>query len=237
MKSTLIFITAAILIHVSEPAYAIVKLSRSNICHDQFSPWFTKTRAVKAFRTVEECLATDGARLPKTQMATRSPRGQTGTSYSRDDWPHWSDFDNDCLNTRHELLQSSSSAPVKLSRSGCTIVSGKWFDPYTGKIFTQSSDLDVDHIVPLYYAHLNGGANWSRAKKEAFANDETNLLLVDDSENQSKSAKGPSEYLPPNQSFRCDYLNRWVIILAKYPTLSMPVSEKRVFNRMLTACD
>jgi len=65
-----------------------------------------------------------------------------------------------------------------------------WIDPYTGMTFSQASDLDIDHVVPLAHAHRTGGANWSREQKGQFANDSDNPLAVDDRTNQVKSDKG-----------------------------------------------
>lgn len=155
--------------------------------------------------------------------------------YNRSDWPHWSDHDGDCMNTRHEILKSSSQRPPKLSPDGCYVSAGLWHDPYSGKSYQRASDLDIDHIVPLAYAHARGGAAWSRDRKEAFANDPENLLAVDDGLNQGKGAKGPTEWLPPNHAFRCEYLARFNAVMVKY-SLEMRSAEQRVFNRQLKAC-
>ena len=63
MKTILILIllTGAALADPKQPA---VKLSRSGICHDITSPWFTRVSNFKAFKTMADCLAT-GAREPK----------------------------------------------------------------------------------------------------------------------------------------------------------------------------
>lgn len=80
-------------------------------------------------------------------------------TYDRDTWKHWEDFDGDCQNTRHELLIASSEVPVTFtSTTGCTVATGQWLDPYTGDTYTLASDLDIDHVIPLNYAHLHGGA-------------------------------------------------------------------------------
>lgn len=47
------------------------------------------------------------------------------TEYDREDWAHWEDFDQDCQNTRHELLISLSLVEVKFtSDSGCYVSTG-----------------------------------------------------------------------------------------------------------------
>jgi len=118
--------------------------------------------------------------------------------YNRKDWPHWIDEDNDCQNTRAEVLIESSQVPVKFKRNrGCSVSHGLWVEPYTGMTFTQASDLDIDHVVPLAHAHRTGGANWSRKQKRQFANDPDNLIAVDDRTNQEKSDKGPVRWKPP----------------------------------------
>jgi hypothetical protein len=138
-------------------------------------------------------------------------------TYDRDTWSHWEDFDGDCQNTRHELLIASSEVPVTFTNSSeCTTSTGQWLDPYTGDTYTLASDLDIDHVIPLNYAHLHGGAVWSAFVKKLFANDPENLLAVDDGENQSKSAKGPSEWMPPDESYHCEYATRWRFVAAKY---------------------
>ncbi|WP_045861712.1 HNH endonuclease [Teredinibacter purpureus] len=156
--------------------------------------------------------------------------------YRREDWKHWSDVDNDCMNTRHEVLKDQADGQIKLSPDGCYVSMGVWNDPFSGKTFTRASDLDVDHIIPLKWANDHGGGEWPKAKKEEFANDPINLLAVDDGLNKSKGAKGPNEWMPPNYAFRCEYLRLWLDVLTKYSELQMASSEKRVFDRQLGAC-
>jgi hypothetical protein len=55
--------------------------------------------------------------------------------------------------------------------------------------------------VPLAWAWKHGAFDWPEAQRIAFANDPANLFAVDDSTNQSKGAKGPLEWLPPNKQF------------------------------------
>ncbi len=159
------------------------------------------------------------------------------TGYNRKSWAHWSDFDSDCMNTRHEILLEQADGLVTKSPDGCYISMGSWNDPFSGKTLVRASDLDVDHIVPLKWASDHGGLMWGAAKKERFANDPLNLLAVDDGLNQSKGAKGPTQWMPPNHTFRCEYLGLWQSVLGKYSGLKMTAVELRIFNKQLVACN
>ena len=51
--------------------------------------------------------------------------------YNREEWNSWIDEDQDCQNTRHEVLQLESFVTVLFSNDNmCYVRSGKWFDPY-----------------------------------------------------------------------------------------------------------
>ena len=223
-------------------AYAQVKKSRSGICHDSSSASYNRTKNFEAFSTIEACLES-GGRLPKAQSeyqqaekeAVSESRAFT-SDYDRADWPHWIDDDSDCQNTRHEMLILTSNIPVvfKTYRE-CQVAVGEWYDPYSGNVFTDSTALDLDHIVPLKFAHGHGGDKWSRDKRQAFANDYENLLLVKASLNRQKGAKGLDEWLPPNQVYRCQYIKKFMSVIDKYGLQLIP-SEKRVINRMQKAC-
>ncbi|WP_444909995.1 HNH endonuclease family protein [Microbulbifer sp. TRSA005] len=149
-------------------------------------------------------------------------------SYERSEWlPKWSDTDRDCQDTRHELLIRYSLSPVTYTRAnGCKVDTGLWLDPYTGNFYSKASDLDVEHIVPLKWAHDHGGAGWSRAKKRRFAEDIDNLWLVDDGRNQSKGHKGPDEWMPPYAPVGKIYVQRFISIVEKYG-LSLSRDESR----------
>lgn len=136
--------------------------------------------------------------------------------YNRAEWRHWIDRDRDCQNTRQELLINQSLISVTFTNfRNCTVKTGRWIGPYTGNIYTLASDIDVDHVIPLAYAHSAGGHMWSAEMKMEFANDPANLLLVDDAVNQAKSASGPSEFMPI-ESFHCAYINIWNEVANKY---------------------
>ena len=158
------------------------------------------------------------------------------SNYQRDEYiSSWIDEDGDCQNLRHEMLIRHSQRKVIFTNSSqCTVTGGLWLDPYLGKVITIASDLDVDHVIPLAYAHANGGAAWPRSRKQSFAMDEINLLLVDDGENQLKGAKGPSGYLP-RKEYQCDYVKKWQLVATKYE-LEVPHTDSRVLLNISTAC-
>ena len=128
----------------------------------------------------------------------------------------WIDEDNDCQNTRHEVLQLESFVGVLFtSTSECYVQSGKWFDPYNGEYFYFASDLDIDHFIPLYNAHISGGWEWSEEKKTLFANnieDPDMLIAVKNSTNRNKSASTPENWKPVNKSYWCEYALDWIRI-------------------------
>jgi len=139
------------------------------------------------------------------------------TLYDRSAWPHWIDSDRDCQDTRAEILIQTSLVPVKYKRNqGCNVSHGRWTDSYTGRTFTRAADLDIDHLVPLAWAHGHGGDKWSRERKRAFANDPTNLQPVEVSINREKGSRGPDDWLPPNRGYHCQYLSRFVSIVRNY---------------------
>ena len=82
--------------------------------------------------------------------------------YKRSYFGGWVDSDGDCQNTRHELLQELSTSIMSFTDNTCRVLTGKWLDPYTGKTFRQSAEVDIDHIVPLYWAWQHGAYDWSR---------------------------------------------------------------------------
>ncbi|MCO1337052.1 DUF1524 domain-containing protein [Microbulbifer sp. OS29] len=98
----------------------------------------------------------------------------------------------------------------------CTVDTGLWLDPYTGNFYFLASDLDVEHIVSLSWAHGHRGANWSVELKRQFAEDHENLWLVDDGRNQSKGDRGPDEWMPPYEPVQAIYAQRFMAIVEKY---------------------
>lgn len=155
--------------------------------------------------------------------------------YNVDDWPYDEDFDGDCQNTRHEILVATSRAPVRFTNPrNCEARTGEWFDEYTGKTFNVAAQIDLDHIIPLRYAHNQGGDRWPPNKKVAFANDPMNLILTERSEIRRKGERGPTRYLPRDE-YQCDYVRQWLAIAEKYD-LRIANGDKNRITVILRDC-
>jgi hypothetical protein len=159
----------------------------------------------------EPCISTHQQVQSATKAAQVTGRSYS-TLYNRDDWGGWIDEDGDCQDTRAEILIRDSQAGV--SFDGCRVVSGHWSLPYTGGSTTSASQIDIDHIIPLKWAHDHGAYRWSDAKKKTFANDPDNLLATSSSANRSKGGKGPDQWMPAIN--KCSYAQRWEGLIEKY---------------------
>jgi len=141
--------------------------------------------------------------------------------YKRELFRHWSDLDNNGLDSRQDTLVIQSLAD-KTQEVHMVIVmdnkviDGVWVCPYTGEIVYTPSDLDIDHIVPLKYAWEHGAEKWNNIEREIFANDPENLLVTRDYVNQAKGAAGPDEWLPPNSSYIKTYIDKFIKVCDVY---------------------
>lgn len=67
-------------------------------------------------------------------------------AYDRDLFKHWITISGTC-NAREEVLKRDGTNVV--TSSACASTSGSWYSDYDGLTFTVSSDVDIDHMVPL----------------------------------------------------------------------------------------
>ena len=162
------------------------------------------------------------------------------TPYDRSEWKHWIDADGDCQNTRHEVLISESPTTVEFKDSDqCEVKEGRWVGPYTGSVFTDPRDLDIDHMVPLSNAHKSGGYAWDQKRKRDYANDlgyTGHLIAVSASANRSKGGKGPDEWRPPDTDYWCQYALDWATIKWEWE-LTATESEASALSEMLDTCE
>jgi hypothetical protein len=211
-------------------------------CHNQTSTGtyhcHSGTYAGQTFTSKSSMLAKLGSSNTTATTTTATSTETTNSVYNRDDYlPSWADADRDCQDTRDEVLIAESLTPVVLDAARCNVVSGRWYDPYTGLTFTNPSDLDIDHVVALSEVHKSGGYLWTTTQKRAYANDLTNplvLIAVDDGTNSSKGDKDPAQWLPPNRSYWCEYIKNWVSIKKSY-SLSVDADEQTIIDQFLPA--
>jgi hypothetical protein len=149
-------------------------------------------------------------------MSHSGDYGQVGEKYDRA--KHFGTWirpraDGRCLNTRGLVLERDSQAAVSYSTDGCSVKTGHWQDPYAGQAYSDAADIQIDHFVPLKNAYISGAADWNGKKRCLYANflgNDFHLLAVLGKENMRKSDKSPEGYMPPNESYRCQYLNQWL---------------------------
>ncbi|HXI45087.1 MAG TPA: HNH endonuclease family protein, partial [Candidatus Acidoferrales bacterium] len=132
--------------------------------------------------------------------------------YQRSLFVHWIDADGDGCDTRREVLIAEAViAPSVGAR--CALTGGRWFSLYDGLFFTDSSKLQIDHVVALAEAWDSGAWTWTPDRRKAYANDldvPWPLIAVSGTTNQSKSDKDPAEWLPPAPAAECPFLSAWI---------------------------
>ncbi len=156
------------------------------------------------------------------------------TGYSRSLFPHWVIISGTC-DTRETVLKRDGSGVTV--NSSCYPVSGSWYSPYDGATWTNPSDVDIDHIVPLAEAWRSGASSWTTSRRQSFANDLSHpqLIAVTDNVNQAKGDQDPSTWQPPRTAYRCTYAKMW--IRTKYVwSLRLQSSEKSALQSMLNTC-
>ena len=192
---------------------------------------------------VQNTPSTDAARHQLSELRVHPAGSMVG--YSREEFPHWSDAGEFGwkIPSGTPDFESCDARDAALIRDGkgerveefCDVASGRWLDPYGGQTYTDPSDIDIDHIVPLANAWRSGASSWDTAKRESFANVPRDLLSVDDGLNQSKGDKGPEAWKPPRKTYWCVYSKGWIGI-KHYWKLSITSAEKSALKQMLGTC-
>ncbi len=202
--------------------------------------------------------AVPAATAEQTEGAAPSPAGGTRaldlletlpvkgrapkTGYDRDQFGQaWLDVDSNGCDTRNDMLNRDLRDIVHVNSVPCKVRAGVLDDPYTNTTISflrgqdTSSDVQIDHIVALADAWQKGAQQLSFEQRVAFANDPLNLQSTDGPTNQRKGAGDAATWLPPNGSFRCEYVARQIGIKAKYQ-LWMTDAEKEAIKRVLSTC-
>ncbi len=173
--------------------------------------------------------------LDNLEVKGRAPK----TGYKRDQFSDgWAvvggcDFRN--------IMLARSMTDVVLSDDGCIVLTGVLEDPYTGQIInfkrgsSTSGAVQIDHVVALSDAWQKGAQDIGEENRLKIANDPLNLLAVDGPVNQKKGDSDAASWLPPNKSFRCQYVARQIAVKAKYK-LWVTEAEKSAMKRVLNGC-
>ena len=174
--------------------------------------------------------------LEKLEVKGRAPK----TGYSRDqfydEWPK----ENGC-NLRQRVLKRDFGESTKLADDNCTVIGGKFIEPYTGEEmeFTEkkqiSKGVQIDHIVALSDAWQKGAQYKSKETRYNIATDPLNLVAADASANMQKSDGDAATWLPKNKSFRCQYVARQISVKYKYE-LWVSNAEKDAMKNVLSKC-
>jgi len=169
----------------------------------------------------------------RTAIKQLPVRSERPAGYDRDKFKHWVDADRDCHDTRDEVLAAESRSAVN---AGCDVLTGSWFSYYDRVTWTQASDVDIDHLVPLKEAWDSGAGRWTSETRERYANDlgdRRTLVAVTDNVNQSKSDRDPAEWLPTFG--RCVYLAQWTAVKTRW-SLSVDQAEKDTLTTLSKQC-
>ena len=177
-------------------------------------------------------------------LATIPVKGRAPkTGYSRDQFGQaWADIDRNGCDTRNDMLRRDlTDLALKPDTQDCVVLSGILNDPYTATLINflrgtnTSPAVQIDHVVALSDAWQKGAQQLTEAQRLSFANDPLNLLAVDGPTNQQKSDGDAATWLPPNKSYRCDYVTRQISVKSSYG-LWVTRAEHDAMARVLADC-
>ena len=185
---------------------------------------------------------TAAAALKQLEQLTVAAPADQGT-YDRDLFgQRWADIDrNGCGQRDDELARSMTDLTFKPGTHDCVVLTGILHDPYTGQTIAfqrgqgTSELVQIDHFVPLAWAWRQGASTWTEEQREYFANDPLNLQATDGTANQSKSDRGPAEWMPPSTAYHCTYAARFVGVLTTYQ-LTVDQADYAALQAQLSSC-
>ncbi|MFG1660680.1 HNH endonuclease family protein [Micromonospora chersina] len=173
----------------------------------------------------------------RTAVSNLPVASEVRTGYDRSLFPLWIDADGDGCNTRYEVLIAEATTKPTIG-SGCSLSGGRWYSYYDNAYWTITSDLDIDHMVPLAEAWDSGARNWTTSRRQSYANDlgdSRPLVAVTDNVNQAKGDQDPATWMPPYSSARCRYINEWVATKIRW-RLTVDTAEKNALTSWANSC-
>ena len=166
------------------------------------------------------------------------------TGYARSEFgPAWADVDKNGCDTRNDILRRDLTQVVfKRGTKDCVVLSGVLIDKYSGETInfvrgnSTSSLVQIDHVVALSDAWQKGAFLLTLQERTAFANDPLNLLAVKGSLNSQKGDGDAATWLPPQKSYRCEYISRQIAVKKKYH-LWVTAAERSAILKVLRTCE
>lgn len=177
--------------------------------------------------------------LADIDVKGRAPK----TGYEREKFSKgWKDPDRNGCDARNDILaRDLEHVKYKSASKPCVVLSGTFHDPYTNTTINfvrgqkTSTAVQIDHVVALSDAWQKGAQRWDQEARFEFANDPLNLMASDGPTNAAKGDKDAATWLPPNKSFRREYVSRQTQVKAKYGAW-MTKGEHDAIERILKAC-
>jgi hypothetical protein len=131
--------------------------------------------------------------LENIPVTGRAPR----TGYTRDEFgPALADVDRNGCDIRNDILaRDLTNETLKPGTNNCVVATGTLADKYTGSTINfvrgqdTSSDVQIDHVVPLSDAWQKGAQQPSADQRKELANDPLNLMAADGPTNSAKGDK------------------------------------------------
>ncbi|GAB2503704.1 HNH endonuclease family protein [Nocardiopsis aegyptia] len=159
----------------------------------------------------------------------------SGAGYDRSLFPHWVTVQTPCDAREYVLRRDGHTVSVDGS---CRATSGRWSSEYDGVWTGNSSDFDIDHMVPLHDAWRSGANTWTTSQRRAFANDvdAPQLWAVTASSNRTKGDRDPASWLPPRTAIHCDYVKSWVNVKYRYDLSVTSAEKSAIRNTIDTRC-
>ena len=193
-----------------------------------------ESQAAPSVPSETEGVPTASAILEKLEVKGRAPK----TGYARTEFYNgWPNIDGCSL--RQIIIKREVGDTAKMD--GCDVVAGSFTEPYTGANFVAkeksdfSKNIQIDHIVALSDAWQKGAQYMDKDTRYNIATDPLNLIAADSSANQQKSDGDAATWLPPNKSFRCQYVARQVSVKYKYH-LWVSEAEHDAISNILSTC-
>ena len=181
-------------------------------------------------------------RLESLVVVEHDPAVEESYERSNFGWG-WVDFDGDQQDARAEALILYCQRPDKTLEFATDderrVVAGRWRCRFTGDIYRDASQLDIDHYVPLKNAWISGAHAWTDERRRHYANGlgikspkRSWLIPVAASANRAKGAKSPDEWLPPRHQYHDRYAAVW-IATKHYWHMSVTTAEANALRELL----